>query len=256
MIEILIYKYTNKINGKIYIGLTTREIKERHREHVSDINDGTHFHNALKKYGVECFSLEIIDNADSHGELKSKEQYWIRFYHSYGDKTRGYNLTLGGDGALGAVLSDETKRKLSEGKKGNKSTLFGKKGKYSLHFNMPHTEETKRKMRVAWEKRGPTSEETKQKRSASLKGKYTGDKNSMHGKTGVKNHASRELFCITTGEVFSYMKQATEKYKVDRSALSACCRGRVKSAGKHPITGEKMVWKYYKHIKVVMVSSD
>jgi group I intron endonuclease len=99
----LIYKYTNTLNGKSYIGLTTRTLKERHAEHIKAIGDGTYFHNALKKYGEKNFTLEQIDTATSIDDLKQKEMYWIDFYKTfaYRDDSEGYNCTLGGDGSAG-----------------------------------------------------------------------------------------------------------------------------------------------------------
>lgn len=61
---------------------------------------------------------------------------------------------------------------------------------------------------------------------------------------GNKNPRARKILCITTGEIFSYIEEVEEKYNIKTSGISACCRGDRKSAGKHPITGEKMVWKY------------
>ena len=61
---------------------------------------------------------------------------------------------------------------------------------------------------------------------------------------GSKNHKARKIKCITTGEIFDYMKEASEKYNIKQSNISSCCKGKLKSAGKHPITSEKMVWEY------------
>lgn len=98
-----IYKYTNNINGKIYIGITTRTLGNRHKEHIKNINDGLYFHNALLKYGIENFTLEIIDKAINIKELKNKEIYWIKKFNSfaYQKNSNGYNCTLGGDGGFG-----------------------------------------------------------------------------------------------------------------------------------------------------------
>lgn len=99
----LVYKYTNKINGKTYIGITTRKIESRHAEHLKNAGDGTYFHNAIAKYGIETFSLEIIDTAKTRKELQEKEQYWIKQYNSfaYWKDSCGYNETTGGEGMTG-----------------------------------------------------------------------------------------------------------------------------------------------------------
>lgn len=61
---------------------------------------------------------------------------------------------------------------------------------------------------------------------------------------GTNNPRARKVKCVTTGEVFNTMKEACEKYNISNQNISKCCRGRLKSAGKHPVTGEKLKWKY------------
>ena len=107
-----IYKYTNKLNGKIYIGLSTN-IERRYQQHLYDsehLEDkrccGIDY--AIKKYGIENFSFEIIEycNVD---ELDNREKYWINYYDSY---NQGYNRTVGGNSLKGeehprAILTEQ-----------------------------------------------------------------------------------------------------------------------------------------------------
>ena len=55
---------------------------------------------------------------------------------------------------------------------------------------------------------------------------------------------SKKIMCINTGEVFGSIREAEREYDIPHQNIIACCKGRCKSAGKHPITGEKLVWKY------------
>ena len=64
---------------------------------------------------------------------------------------------------------------------------------------------------------------------------------SMKGNT---NATRRKVKCITTGEIFNCIREAEEKYGVANQNISACCKGKQKSAGKHPVTKEKLVWEY------------
>lgn len=95
----IIYKLTNQINGKVYIGLTTRSLEERLRQHHYDARHGKDrpLYRAMRKYGEDAFTSEIIDKAETLDELKQKEQYWIQKYNSYAAEGKGYNATLGGD---------------------------------------------------------------------------------------------------------------------------------------------------------------
>lgn len=91
-----IYKVTNKINGKVYIGQTIKTIEERWRQHQNAAlkhDCQTHFARALRKYGIENFTIEQIDSVTSRNELDEKEIYWIQYYNSFKD---GYNSTRGG----------------------------------------------------------------------------------------------------------------------------------------------------------------
>lgn len=91
-----IYKITNDINQKIYIGMTERTIKERFKEHCQEYKreraEKRPLYSAMKKYGIEHFHVELVEETDNPEE---REQYWIEFYNSYKE---GYNATLGGDG--------------------------------------------------------------------------------------------------------------------------------------------------------------
>lgn len=91
-----IYKITNDVNQKVYIGMTERTIEERFKEHCYDYKrrsfEKRPLYAAMKKYGTEHFHVELIEETNNPEE---REQYWIRFYNSYGN---GYNATIGGDG--------------------------------------------------------------------------------------------------------------------------------------------------------------
>lgn len=111
----IIYKATNLINNKTYIGQTTNTLEFRKQQHFRETKSSkktnTYFHNALQKYGFDNFSFEIIDTADSIESLNEKEIYWIDFYHST-DKSCGYNLDSGGKS--GGLKSDLTKQRIGE----------------------------------------------------------------------------------------------------------------------------------------------
>ena len=96
-----IYKIINKINNKVYIGKTGRNIDVRWREHCSKASQGinTYLYNAIRKYGENNFIIEEIDKTENSNEINLLEQKWITFYDS-SNKNKGYNLTKGGDGNL------------------------------------------------------------------------------------------------------------------------------------------------------------
>lgn len=92
----IVYKVTNKINGHVYIGWSSKTRRQRILVHLKSKQP---FGKALKKYGLNSFTYETIDVADTKEEILKKEIYWIAFYCSHGPN--GYNLTDGGEGVCG-----------------------------------------------------------------------------------------------------------------------------------------------------------
>lgn len=96
-----IYKITNKINQKVYIGKTQCSIERRFREHLDSSKrarcEKRPLYDAMNKYGVENFSVELVEETNIPEE---REKYWINYYRSYigFSDCNGYNATLGGDG--------------------------------------------------------------------------------------------------------------------------------------------------------------
>lgn len=91
-----IYKISNDINQKLYIGKTEFSIDKRWKEHCNDAlknhNEKRPLYLAMRKYGIKHFTIELIEETDNPEE---REQFWIQYYDSYHN---GYNATLGGDG--------------------------------------------------------------------------------------------------------------------------------------------------------------
>jgi predicted GIY-YIG superfamily endonuclease len=110
-----VYKITNLVNNKLYIGITNQGFKTRWYKHCSDSIHGSEFplHNALRKYGIDNFSVEVLEVCETIDQLKQQERYWITELKSRTTEN-GYNLTDGGDGTFGRKHSDETKDKIRQ----------------------------------------------------------------------------------------------------------------------------------------------
>jgi group I intron endonuclease len=116
-----IYKITNNVNGKVYIGQTSQGIRKRWSQHCCD-GACPKLHKAIIKYGKKNFSVQRIDVAYSKEEANQKEMYWIEQYDS-ANHDNGYNLSLGG--AFGN-FNKETRAKMSDSHKGEKNYFYGK----------------------------------------------------------------------------------------------------------------------------------
>lgn len=152
-----IYKITNLVNGKIYIGKhSTDKLGD------SYMGSGRLLGKAKSKYGKDAFKKEIIAFTNNEDSLNFLERFYIKKYKSR-DLTVGYNLTDGGDGTCGLPLTEEQKEHLHlfwTGKHiGDNNPFYGKK----------HTAESKLKMSKC-HKGKPLSEQRRKAISDALKG--------------------------------------------------------------------------------------
>ncbi len=134
----IIYKAVNKINGKCYIGQTSKKLSKRKTDHKSRANTKNFsisaFYPAINKYGWDNFTWEILEYCDSKEELDEMEFHYILQYDTY---KNGYNLTLGGEGDCGYKHTVETKRIMSKLKEG---MYFGKDNPF---YGKTHSDEFK-----------------------------------------------------------------------------------------------------------------
>lgn len=114
----IIYKFTNKVNGKVYIGQTIHTLDKRVKNHLKESKQDTNrpILNAIKKYGIEQFDIEVIDCASTQEELDTKEIEWIKKLDCV--SPNGYNV-LGG-GQFNKTSTEEFSKSISEGLKNSK----------------------------------------------------------------------------------------------------------------------------------------
>lgn len=132
----IIYKVTNLINSKLYIGQTVQKIEKRWKNHQ---NKGDALYNAIKKYGANNFIIEQIDSSDNIDDLNNKEIKWILEYNSLAPN--GYNIREGGKSGgkfseqgrenirkslLGRPVSEKTRKLKSEQMSGENNPMYGK----------------------------------------------------------------------------------------------------------------------------------
>jgi group I intron endonuclease len=109
-----IYKFTHIETGKSYVGQTIQDPNHRRLEHICDSKHNPptyHFHNALKKYGVNAFTFEVIDSASSLEELNLLEEKYVAQFDSIAN---GFNIRNAGNNKL---HSTESKLRMSESQK-------------------------------------------------------------------------------------------------------------------------------------------
>ena len=209
-----IYKITNTVNGKAYIGQTIHDaVKGRINDHLNGKSQGNQLvKRAVEKYGRDAFTYEILYDGIIPEFLDMLEIEAIEKFNTIAP--HGYNLETGGNNAK--TSSAETRRKMSEATKGENHPMYGK----SL------SEETKRKMskalkgKPAWNKGKPRSEETKRKMSEAQKG----EKNPNYGKS-FSEETKCKMSKAQKGKTFS------EEHR--RNLSEACKRKPFKSRHQH-----------------------
>lgn len=243
-----IYKITNKVTGMIYIGQTTRTPEERFEDHKHCKT--SYIGRAIRKYRVENFTVEVLEECETADLLNERERFWIAFFKCRWPN--GYNMTDGGEGNW--ERTPESIEKMS------------RKG-------MHHTEETRRLIAISSTGRHP-SEELKQKLSqaqpnrravvcvetneifetmaAAAKCKNVGHPTITRacknpGRTAGGYHwrfvdepttetsaaatKKRPVVCVETNETFESIRAAAKHCNIDRQCVSRACKDSLKMAG-------------------------
>ncbi len=195
----IIYKVTNKLNGKMYIGQTTQALTERWWQHCnrcpSQQRWKSYLYNAIQTHGEDAFTVEEIDRAESLEVLNIKEATYIKALNTLAPN--GYNLHIGGDAR---ICHDETKKKISDTLKGRAFTNRWTGGN-----------------------RAPRTEAQKAHLSAKIK-----------GKPNVALY--KRIECIETGVIYESVNAAAHDYKVNRVTISGLLKSG-KKGGKLAIKG-------------------
>lgn len=243
------YLYTlTSPSFKSYVGLTTRTMEERLKEHQEPASGCRAISNAIQKYGLENFVVDYYECPDD--ELNKHERWMVNLMGTL--SPGGYNLREGG-GSRGK-LSDDTKERIAEAKRGIPLSEAHKQSIGKSQLGIPHTEETKkriseslvgtifteeRKQNISKSKIGiPLSEAHKQRISESLLGiKFTEEHKQKIGEPqrGEKHHSSKRVYQYdregnfinsfgSSGEAARYLEK---KYG---NKIRDCARGVQKSA--------------------------
>lgn len=176
-----IYKITNTINGKSYIGKTEKSIQDRLARHIYNANIGieSYLYRAMRYYGPEKFQTEELEVCANIEHLNLQEKYYIIKHGTHCISGTGYNMTFGGEGG-DTSLSPKYKAGMSKRDiNGSKNPMYGKKGKGNKNFGKKRKdgsgENISRATKLSWEK--DKNRKTKQSK------KWRGDGNPMYGKT-------------------------------------------------------------------------
>ena len=225
-----IYTITNKVNGKVYVGSVSRSFGSRWRVHKYDLRGQKHSNSYLQdsvnRYGIESFDFEILEECEP-ALCISLEQWWMNMLDSCNPSV-GYNLCSVAGSSRGRKPSAETRKKMSDIRKGRKfseehKAAIGRahkgrkkpRGYDARHFlGHHHTEESKQKIREAF--------------------------------SGAKNHRAIPVYQFSkSGEFIRRWdcgQDAATALDINSGNLYFCCKGGLKTSG-------GFIWRYTENIE-------
>ena len=152
----IVYLATNTVNGKQYVGQTTSTLERRWQKHYQSARAKNQRHykisRALVKYGKNNFTVEVLAVCKNKTDMDKKEKYFIKTLET---REKGYNITSGGEGAVGYRHTSASKLKMHTAQLGNTkmlgkhTSLLQKQRASETWLGRKHTAEAKAKMRTA-----------------------------------------------------------------------------------------------------------
>jgi group I intron endonuclease len=221
-----IYCITNNINGKQYVGLTTRNVNES----KSYYGSGIHINRAIKRYGKSNFNKDILEEITDKDKLSTRERYWINELNTI--SPNGYNLTDGGE--RGYTISDESLETMS--KKARKFMLSDKNTRRGSTYS------TEWRQNISNALTGRTLSKEHRDNLKKAKVGTTTHPNSIKalkkcGKARQKDQSTNTVVLQIDkkiGEILNEyfsIHEAQRQTKIWTSSISMCCSGKLKTSG-------------------------
>lgn len=209
-----VYSHRNKINGKIYIGITGRDPEERWGKDGNQYKSSPHFYSAIQKYGWDNFEHIILYTGLTKEEACLKEQELIKKFNSI-DRRFGYNSTSGGE--CGSP-NEDTKKKISKALMGNKNSA-----------GHACSEEKKKKISQA-QKGKIISLEQRQKMSESAKKRHVPCSEAKKQTIKEKSH-KKPVYCKELNMVFESVQECGRQLNISATTICRVCRGKQQTTG-------------------------
>ena len=251
-----IYVWRNKVNGKTYVGKAVK-LHKRRREHLRAKED-YYFYKSLRKRGAEGYQLAIIVKDVPTEELGDIETYYIKVLDSLSKNGKGYNDALGGNG--GNTYAGKSPEEMREISKKQSEAHKGENNHKCRKVICITNGEIFGYIKQAEEKYEITGVSINCRGEGNSAGVVDGkpaiwmyledyEKLSKEEVNKIKNQEvpnegrPKAVICLNTEVIYESIREAERQTGVDHRSISACCRGKQKTAGKDE-NGNKLEWKY------------
>ena len=243
--SMVIYLLTNMINGKRYVGQTTRTLKKRLDQHMSD---DLFVDRAIKNHGLDKFVIEVLDECETIEELKSREMFWIATLNC--KYPNGYNFTDGGEGSAGCQWTLEARERLTLVRQqyyAEHPEAGERRSAALINFYAEHPE-IREQLSVIRKRNYESHPEIGIKISESLTKFYTEhpEKCEQISASLIKHYAEhpetrlkmaeahhKAVMCLDTGVIYSSIKFAAVCFALHPVSICSACHGRQRTAGGH-----------------------
>lgn len=211
-----VYMYTNKVNGKKYIGQTSQTLQERSGSNGKNYRGCRYFYKSIQKYGWKNFERCILVDGLTLEQANEKEDEYIKLYKTE-NREFGYNLKGGG---ANPKFNEETRKRLSQAQMGENNGFYGKK----------HDEKTRRIMsQNHYDCNGEKNPNYGKKHTAEAKERM---RTSRKGKHILQYDLDGNFI-----KEWEYMSLAIKECGLDKRSLQRACQGVLKTTGGY-------IWRY------------
>lgn len=268
-----IYMHKNKMNGKVYIGQTCQNPEDRWKKGQGYKSHNIGFYNDICLYSWDGFEHIILETELNAEQADEREAFYIDLFDST-NQEKGYNIYKQNYSHYhfsDLWKNEDIKKKIIEKLIKQRNTKEYQELQSKMMKEKWNNEDYRKSQKDSW-----TEERTNKaitttsnlwknneyRDNISLK---CSEKTKESWQTGKYNNTRKQVICIETGQLFNSVREAAEYAGIKSNSLSPALKDQNKSAGKHPVTKEKLHWKYVdnsskqvtnKKIKVICLNTD
>ena len=206
-----VYRHINKINNKMYIGITAQKPENRWGASGSNYKGSPYFYNAINKYGWDNFIHEVLYINLTQEEACTLEKSLIAEYCT-DNPSYGYNCTTGGEKSF--KMNEISRKKKSQAMMGNKN------GQH------PCREDTKEKIRAAQKGKKLTPEHIQKLKQGAVNRKTVPCTEEKKKKLQNNHPAMKKIYCVETDTVYKSINECARALNLHASNISGVCRGK------------------------------